>query len=372
MKYSHRGPLTVEMLESRDCPSVSAQVIGGNLVVFAFNSNTLLIEQLDADSFRITENGTTVLQRDGVTGSMAVNNLGFNSANVTIDFNANATIKNVSNTFLTLGTNSLTMVDGTITGSLFANGGLRGDTVNLGDGVSALVVNGLTSVNLFTGTDTLDVNPLVTLNGNLATTLIENVTLDAGSVLAKNATFFAGLGGNTYNLNGAVTGNVWYTGGLGSDTFNTGATSTIGGDLALFLLGGNDNVSLGGAVSNNLSVNSAVFGGVKTVNLGGTVGNNANVNLGFGNDIVNFTGIITGTFTLNTGFGNDKATFANGSNATTVSVNLGPGNDVFNLGLTALVGGGTVNGGIGTDTFNGTGSGSFGVLNVINFEIFTL
>lgn len=372
MSVTRQRKLSFEVLERRDCPAVTANVIAGNLNITAWNSTSLAILQLDADSYQITENGTNVITRDGVTGSLCVKSLGWNGANVSIDFAGFGTVKNVSNTFLTLGTNTLSIVDGTITGNLCVFGGLRADSVTLGDGELGLTVNGSTSVNLFTGKDSLTANGDVDLKGNVCTTLIETVTLGDGSLLEKNATFFAGLGGNTYNLNGAVTGNVWYTGGLGTDSFNTGATSTIGGDLSVYLLSGTDNVNLnaGSSVTGTVRIGSALFFGNKTINLDGAIGNNAIVNLGFGNDTVNFTGTITNTFTLNTGFGQDNVTFSDTSTVATANVNLGPGNDTFTLGAAATVGAGTINGGLGlVDTFNGTAAASFPNLTVINFEV---
>ncbi len=347
---------TVERLETRECPSVSATVIGGNLVIFARNSTTLDISQTAAGSYDISENGSTPISRTGVTGSLIVNNMGlFNSPTVDIDFNGFATVKNVTATFLTFGTTTLTVHDGTITGKLAVFGGLRADTVNLGD-VDSLTVNGNTTVNLFSGADTLNVAALADLKGNLSTTLIENVTTDIGSLVEKSAFFVGGHGANTYNLHGAVTGSVWFTGSIKADTFN--ADGTIGQDLVIALLAGNDNVDLSAAIGNNLAINSAPFGGTKTINLGGTVGNNAKVKLGSGGDTVNFTGIIANSFVLHTGFGNDHVNFLSGSSVTDATVILGFGDDIFCLDAGVTVAGtaniyaGYILFAAGNDTFN--------------------
>lgn len=370
MSVSRQRKLSVERLEARDCPAVHANVIAGNLNVLAVNSTSLAVLQLDADSYQITENGTNVITRDGVTGGLFIKNVGWRGADVSIDFGGFGTVKTVSNSFLTTGANSLSIVNGTITGKLFVFGGVRADTVTLGEiEGGGLTVNGYATVNLFTGTDTLTVNGSVTMGNSLSTSLIENVTLAAGSTVTQNAIFLAGLKGNVYNLDGAVNGSVWYTGGLGSDTFSTGVGSTIGDDLSVFLLAGNDTVNLSGAITDNLKIVSAPFPGTKTINLGGTVGNNASVLLGWGNDTVNFTGAITNTLTMFTGFGNDTVTFDDASTVATANVNLGPGNDIFNLGAAATVGAGTINGFIGFDTFNGTAAASFANLNVINFDV---
>lgn len=369
MSVSRQRKLSFERLEARDCPTVYANVFFGNLNITAVNSTSLAILQLDADSYQITENGTNVITRDGVTGSLNIKNIGWNGANVSIDFNGMGTVKNVSNAFLTTGVNSLSIVNGTITGKLFVFGGIKADNVTLGDGEVGLDVNGYATVNLFSGGgDSLTVNSNVTFGSSLSTSLIENVTLASGSTVTGSAFFLAGLKGNTYNLEGAVNGSVWYTGGLGSDSFTASATSTIGDDLTMFLLGGNDTVNLEGSIADNLKIVSSGFGGTKTINLGGTVGNNAVIYLGWGNDVVNFTGSVANTLTVHTGFGNDTVTFDDASTVTTANVNLGPGDDIFNLGAAATVSGGTINGFIGNDTFNGTASASFANLTVINFD----
>jgi len=370
MSISQRRRLSIERLEARDCPTVYANVVAGNLNITAVNSTSLAVLQLDADSYQITENGTNVITRDGVTGSLFIKNVGWRGADVSIDFAGFGTVKTVSNSFLTTGANNLSIVNGTITGKLLVVGGIRADSVTLGDGLTSLDVNGHATVNLFAGGgDNLTVNDAVTFGSSLSTSLIENVTLAAGSTVTQNAIFGAGLQGNTYNLEGAVNGSVWYTGGLGSDSFTTSATSTIGDDLNIALLAGTDTVDLGGAITDNLRISSAWFPGNKTVNLGGSVGNNAVVLLGFGSDTVNFTGSIANTLTLSTSFGNDTVTFDDASIVTTANVNLGPGNDTFNLGAAATVTNGTINGFIGSDTCNGTAAVSFPNLTVINFEI---
>jgi len=342
MKVSRRYVPQLERLERRDCPSFTANVIGGNLVVLSNSANLTVVHQASANTYQISDGSNTVT-RSGVT-SMSVTTFGFSSAkSVDIDLNGGS-INNVVVTFLTTGSTSLTVHDGTINGYLYIFGGYGADTVNLGNS-GGLTVNDATTVNLFSGIDTLNVNSGVTLQGNVYTSLIENVTLDATSTLGKNALFVAGLGSNTYNLHGTINGSVYYTGGLGSDNFT--ADGSIGADLALVLLSGNDNVNLSGSIGQDLYINSVFFGGVKTINLGGSIGGNASIFLGYGNDVVNFTGAITGT----------------------LNVNLGPGDDTFNFGSAATVGsGGTIDGFTGFDTFNGISFVPANV-NVINFDV---
>jgi hypothetical protein len=354
MRFTQRRLLEVERLETRDCPSVVAAVLGGNLVVFSVNSSSLAIDQVNANTYQITENGSTVLTRSGVTGGMIVNSLSFNNTNVTIDYHGNNTIKDVTTAFFTFGTNHLVIKDGTITGNLFVNGGLGSDVVNLGDGTTGLTVNKTSTVNLLSGTDSLEAKNGVDLKGQVRTFAIENLTLDAGSLLENNAYFVAGFGGNTYNLNGAVNGSVWYNGGFGTDSFNTGAGSTIGLDLAVLLLSGADNVNLAGSIGRNLSIDSSFFGGDKTIHLGGSVGNNATINLlGSGNDTVIFSGAVSNTLTINTGSGNDFVEFATLSSVNNANVNLGAGDDTFCLEAGVIITGtANIDGGAGGfDTF---------------------
>lgn len=349
MTSSRSLRLSFELLEGRDCPSVTANVIGGKLYIVSKDSATLGITQTAADAYEITENGSVVATRNGVTRSLIVTLGKHTATDVTINLGGLATVKNVS-VYLGNGVNSLSVVNGTITGFLAVVGGGKADTVVLGDGSIGLTINGFTTVNTLGGADSFTANSGVTLKGKLSSTHVENVSFNAGSAVQKNTFIVGGRGGNTVNLNGTMNGGVWFTGSMNADTVN--ASGVIGTSLSLFLLGGADSANLGGSIGANLRVFSAPFGGAKTVNVGGTVGNNAIIQLGNGADIVNFTGAVANTLFVHTGRGADTVKFFDASTASIANVNLGWGNDMFCLeALAAITGSGKVNGDKGSDTF---------------------
>ncbi|MBM4072062.1 MAG: hypothetical protein FJ271_24515 [Planctomycetes bacterium] len=328
---------------------MTASVVGGSLHVFSKNSATLGITQTAASTYEITENGSVVATRTGVTRSLFVTLGKHTATDVTINLGGLATVKNVS-VHLGNGVNGLGVANGTITGFLAVVGGNKADSVELGDGSTSLTVNGHTSINTLGGTDSFTARSGVTLRGRFSSTLVENVSFNAGSVVQKNAMIVGGHNGNTIHLNGTVNGGVWFTGSMTTDTSH--ATGAIGTSLSLVLKGGADTANRSGSIGKNLHVVAAAHGGGKTVNLGGTVGNNVNIELGRGADLVNFTGAISGVFQLHTGRGNDQVKFFDASTVSTARVNLGWGNDMFCLeALAVITGDGKINGAKGNDTF---------------------
>lgn len=201
MKDCRRPRLSVEMLESRDCPSTMAVVMGGNLIVLSANDAVLNISQIDGDSYSI--NGQV---RNGVTGSMSVNVASFGTA-VNIDFNGNGTIQNVDLRLNTLGKNIVTIQDGTIRGNVNILGSaFARDRVMLGNDSlvgDTLTINGSANMNLGGGNDFAGFDDLTTVNR-------ANINLGPGNdafCLKAGAVITGGLGAAQIN------------GGAGFDTF---------------------------------------------------------------------------------------------------------------------------------------------------------
>jgi hypothetical protein len=338
--------LLLERLESRDCPAVFVNVVGGNLSVLSVNSQSVDVIQTNADSFQIRENGAVVRNVSGVTGNMSVMMGPHGQAALNIDFNGFATIDHVAAFLGAGGGVDVNILDGAITRSLSIVGGTGRDRVFLGGDGNDLTVQGFTNINLLTGTDDLFVRANVTLNERLVSGFVERVFLDAGSTANKNVLVFGGPFGNRLDINGTVGGSVSFTGSLFADVVNMGVGATIASNLNLALLAGNDTVNLDGAIGNDLSIFSAPFTGNKTINLGGSVGHNALVDIGVGNDTVNFTGIITNDLTMFTRFGTDFVEFDDLSSVNNANVHLGFSDDTFCLHATATINGAaTIDGG---------------------------
>src|SRR5215468_187677 len=130
MKARTRVRPSLEALEQRWCPSVSAAVRGGSLVVSGAATNaadTIQITQTAANTFQIKDGATVVATLSGVTKDVVVN-LGAANDKVALDLGGRAAPRNVSIN-LGRGDNQLSVVNGTIDGHLSVFGGRGVDTV---------------------------------------------------------------------------------------------------------------------------------------------------------------------------------------------------------------------------------------------------
>src|SRR5262245_20512172 len=147
MRSHKRCSLGFEQLDTRDCPAVFVNVAGGNLFIFAVNSQTVDVLQTNANSFQIRENGAVVRNVSGVTGNMSIFMGPHGQAALNLDFNGFATIGHVAALLGVGGGVDMTVLDGGITRSLNILGGTGRDRVFLGDGESAFTVAGFTNIN---------------------------------------------------------------------------------------------------------------------------------------------------------------------------------------------------------------------------------
>ena len=399
MQQQQRRKLFAEALEDRSVPSVTANLVGGSLLVSGSATtagDTISVKETGAGQFQVFDGSTQVggTFTLGSTGNVVVK-LGSADDNVAIDLGGNTTPNSVL-VALGGGANSLSVANGTVAGSLAVSGGSGADTVALGGSAGALTVNGGTGVALDGGTDDLTLNDNATVGGNLATAGIESVTLASGSsvggsayllggsagstvsvagnvardillaapwwqstapsslevsgtvggsVLFASSLINSGSTGNSLNVSGSVTGSVAFLGTNLADTVNVADAASIGGYLAAATYGGNDTVTVGNA----------------------TVGKGVALALGAGDD----TATINGTI----GSGSGAALFVDagsGGDSVTLGANLkgdgyvymGAGDDTFTRGSSASFTNLTVNGGTGTDTYVGDKTG----VNVSGFE----
>src|SRR5262249_26117476 len=215
------------------------------LLVTADTATTdLTVQQTGANDFTVTESGNPVSGGSftGVTGDVILRLSRNNDTGVGVDLNGNTAPDDVL-VSLGGGTNDLTVLGGagggTIPGYLAVSGGLGNDSVTLGDGTNALTVGEATAVGLDGGvTDALHVSAGVTLQGQLATAFVNNITLDAGSTLERSAFLVGGTGGNTVNLDGTIDGSVVFYGSSRSDAVDElNVNGSIGGSLIAYLDG---------------------------------------------------------------------------------------------------------------------------------------
>ena len=260
MKRPSLARLSVECLEDRCCPSISANVAGGNLVVTGSSPN-LKITEVTQGHFQVLD-GTTnrgtfqVLQDVDVTVSTPGNNA------VTLNLNGHTAPGNV-NIQLAGGSPTVSVGGGTIAGDL-----------NISDGGTTMV-GGVVGRNLnFQGTGS---GP-------------EALTVKATATVRGNVQAVMGNSADTANLNGAVGGNVFLQTGAGNDQVNLGGF--VAG-RAVIALGAGDNVftfsgTVGSPASEAGSLLVTAGPGNTTVNLAGTgvVYGSLRADLGVGNDVV--------------------------------------------------------------------------------------
>jgi hypothetical protein len=302
MNRQQRHRPSLETLEDRWCPSVSARVFFGNLVVVADTATTdLTVQQTGANAFKVTENGTPVSGGDfsGVTRNVILRLSGNDDTGVVIDLNGQTAPGDVLAS-LGGGTNDLKVLGGTgggtVTGYLAVSGGQGADSVTLGDGTNALTVGGATAVGLDGGVaDALEVSGAVTLKGSLFTTFVNSITLDDGSTLQRSAILVGGSGSNTVNLNGTINGSVLFFGSARSDAVDElNVNGSVGGSLTAYLdgvfglfgYGGNDKATINGSVGGPVYLDAGGGADSVTFTKNATLSTSASnvVNLGAGDD----------------------------------------------------------------------------------------
>jgi hypothetical protein len=352
--------LGVERLEDRTVPAVTASVINGSLVVKDDGSaaSNIAITASDtnadgvADTFTVADGSTAVGTFNNVTRDVVLR-LGGEDDTVSIDLGGLSAPRGIA-AALGNGTNSLSIDNGTVKGSVSVLGGSGTDTVTLG-GTKALTVNGSAALDL--GDAANDVLHLrqATVQGYLLAFAANNVTLDAGSTVVGSVFLVGGTGGNTVNLNGTiegsavllsrqfgstagstlnitgtVDGNVGFLGSNQTDKLSLSASGSVGGSLIALLGGGDDTAAVSGTVTNNLVLDGGA--GNDALTISGAVGNRTVVTGGAGDDTLTITGStakLTGAATVNMGAGNDKVTLDDSATITTLLANGGSGTDTF-------------------------------------------
>jgi fibronectin-binding autotransporter adhesin len=335
LRFRERTRLGVEALEDRAVPAVTASVVHGSLVVVGDPSaaSHVSITASDtnadkvADSFKITDGTKVVGTFGGVTQDIILK-MGKEDDAVTIDLGGLSAPHEIK-AYLGDGSNALSLINGTVAGSLSVHGGDGANAVTLG-GTAALTVNGHVNVQLDgPGNGSLELKGLATVKGDLMADHVSSVKLDAGSAVGKNAIDHGGPGVDSLNVAGTVGGNVIFQGGKQADTLNV--TGTIGDSLFASLGQGSDAASVGGKVGGSVVLHGGT--GKDTLTLNGTVGGHTMV---FG------------------GGGGDSVTVAATAHLMKrAEIQLGTGNDTFTLNGSAVFPSLVARGGRGKDSFVG-------------------
>jgi hypothetical protein len=331
-----RTHLTVELLEDRAVPAVTASVVHGNLVVVgdpkaaAHLSITASDTNADkvADTFKVMDGTATVGTFGGVTHDLILR-LGKENDAVSIDLAGLSAPQGILAN-LGGGDNSLSIQNGTVKGAVFVRGGADGNAVTLGGTAALTVDHGVFARFAGPGNGVLELKGSAAVKGNLVTDNVAAVKLDAGSSVGKNVFDHGGAAADLLNVAGSVGGDVVFLGGAGADTLTV--TGKVGGSVLAFLGAGNDVANVGGTIGKGLVLDGGP--GKDTLTLSGAVGGRTLVLGGKGNDAVT----VAATAHLNKRAG----------------IELGKGNDTFTLSGAAVFHTLFAQGGRGTDVFDGT------------------
>jgi hypothetical protein len=357
MKQQLRARLSLEPLESRWCPALTAGVSHGLLTISgaaASPSDTITVKETAANTFEVDDNGTAVSTDLANVNSVRINLSGSAGHILNVDLGTFTLSGNLSIN-LGGGTNALNVSDGSITGRLSIAGGSGTDTVDLG-GTGTLSVGKNTLVDLGAPADnSLTVQSGVTLSGSLVTGGVNNVTLAQGSSVARDLLIFGGNSGSTVDVEGSVgrdlaVVNPFFAGNQQSSTTLTlGSTASVGNDLIFLNARSNAfNSQLTTAAGSTIGGSLYYLGSGKgdVVDLAGSVAKNALLDMRGGNNQVTLESGATISGAAGFFFGNgdnalklDGTIGTSGSTATTLFVAAGSGSNTVTLDPTATVNG---------------------------------
>jgi hypothetical protein len=330
MKQPRHARPSLEQLEDRWCPAVTAAVKNGILTVAgtpAASTDTVLVKETAANTFEVDDGSTVVAS--GLTGATSVKLSLIGSTDiVSVDLGGNTLAGNLC---ASLGSTSttLTVFDGSISGRLKVSGQGSGDAVTLGGTGTTLTVADDSSVNLGTQAgNSVTVLSGVTFSGDLfiaAASATIDGTVDGDLSVNSSPHGFGGGGcGGGFGDVGGFGGGARFGGGCGghsqggssssttSSSLTLGSTASVGGNLSFAASGTSDSVDIAGKVSGNLRV--TMLGSTETATLESTasVGGKAAFAFGNGTDTLSLAGTIgtsgnTGTaLTVTAGSGANK------------------------------------------------------------------
>jgi hypothetical protein len=345
MKQRYRIRPSVEQMEDRWCPTVTASVKNGILTVAGTPTNAtdlVQVKETAANTFEVDDAGTVVAS--GLTATSVKLNLTGTTDLVSVDLGGNklagSLVANLSNTSTTL-----TVADGTISGSLLVSG--RGtDSVTLGSAGTTLSVARDSDVDLDNSTNAI-VNVLsgVSFTDDLFASGT-SVTLAAGATVKDWLAIQGPRSGVTATVNGTVGGGLIVEGGFGgfcggssstssATSLTLGSTASVGGNLYFASAGTNDTLDVAGKVSGSLEVAMLGSNEAATLESGATIGGRADFLFGKGTDALTVAGTI--------------GTSGNTRTALTVEAGNG-GNTIEILGSAVINGSARVRLGSGTNT----------------------
>jgi hypothetical protein len=414
---SHLRP-RLEQLEDRFCPSLTVQLLPGNLYVSGTPTGNVVITEVNANVFQV-QDGTSNLGSYQDGGNLYLLLTNHQGKSVNINLNGHTLGGNLfinegtgdTNSFAAFGTG---IYGGRVGGSVTVVGGSGEEELVPGFQVIpaapfivpfGLTVGGDFNYNARANTGAFKLNildtgglfppataPVVNIGGNLNTTAVDAIALGPNTTIEKNLNDSpAGEQAMELFIFGHVNQNVSFSAGFSPPgagfptTLFLDSAGSIGGNLSANLGSGDNSVTLnpgsvvGGSANlseqgnGTLEFDGAVNGSF-TLNLGdgnstvaftgtATVGGNMSVTGGSGNNdlaTTPFAGSVAGNLTFNFGNGADSVTIANAPGGT-LAWTSGNGADSLTLAPTTAGQNWNVNVRFGNsdDTFTLTGAGGF-------------
>lgn len=347
MKIQKR--LSLEALEARWCPALTATLASGVLTISGTADNgTIAIAQDATTAGTVTvSDGTTAVTLRPFTGVKSIKlNLTEADDTVAVDLGGQTLAGRITAN-LGAGANSLSVTNGTLTGGLSVSGDTGNEGGRCGHGGfrgGPGFRGGRGSTTADTGIDTVLIAAGATVGGlsakagqGGAAVTVEGEVTGEVSVDA----LFRGTSSNatTLDLTGEVDGSVRFTGGSLADSLSI--SGDVGGGVFALTGAGADKVSLSGTVTRGLLLDTGAD--ADTIALSGTVGGRAAVSAGSGDDTltIDASARFLSTTLISMGAGADSVTLDDAATFTALLINGGTGTDVFTgtatrAGLTLL------------------------------------
>jgi hypothetical protein len=312
MRRQTRARPRLERLEMRSCPSTTASVTNGLLMVID-DQSIVNVTETAPNTFEVQDGNGFDQTFPGVTSNVDV--LG-TTGNQTVVFNlmGNTAAGDINVLFNHPGANNLRVINGSINGSLNVGSGPGDDTYLLGDGINSLVIH--RNVTMYAGNGShgnVELIRRTSVDQNLSIYYSAKVSLDLITHVGGNVLINGSVSGGSAALNGSVGHDVSYIGTAQSDAVTTGNTAVIGGSMRVVGNGGTDAVTLGGRMT-ALYVDTGA--GADVVNDNATVQTRAMFALGINNPTLNITGTVgspgsnDGFLYVSGGSGSDTVTVA--------------------------------------------------------------
>ncbi len=361
MNNSLRSRPSLEFLEDRTCPAISAVQVGGILTItgaVTTPTDTLQINQTAAGSFTVYDGVTQVNGTfTGVTSLRAY----LTSANDVVDLNLGGFAFGGSVSMnLGSGNDKLTVHDGTISGCLAIGDCGGDDAVTL----TNVTVSQNAFINLGGGAgDSLDMNN-ADVTGGLTVAYVNTIDVDSASAIGGSVNIYGGNSTNNIVFDGDVGGSLRFLAPLfwgnqtGMSNLTLGANASVAQDLVFSsswfnAFGATLTTAAGSSVGRDLYFSGT--NNVDVVDLQGSIGRNATIVARDGADVVTAGGTISGRGWFDLGSGDDTLNLngkVGGGTGTVLYVFGGSGDDTVTVASTATINGnGYVNLGSGDDVF---------------------